>query len=150
MAITDTELAGMVAQTNTVISAVKEPAGVIGWWSQQHRLSMLADISAVFKIDAEPDSLNAVIGAVNHIGMAKYRIAIRFLKLLHPIQMALINGVVFEGTAKQRTRALGLSYIEVCRAVKLGALDPGEVASDKGLRILKNEFKRQLRTPRPH
>ncbi|MCL2033805.1 MAG: hypothetical protein FWG94_03630 [Oscillospiraceae bacterium] len=109
MAITDIELAGMVAQTNTVISAVKEPTGIIGWWSQQHRLSMLADISAVFKIAAEPDAPNAVIGAVNHIGMAKYRFAIWLLKLLHPVQMAVINGVVFEGAAKQRTRALGLS-----------------------------------------
>ena len=148
MVITETEFASMVAQANTIISSVKEPVGVIGWWSQQHRLSMLADISAIFRINAGPDALNAVIGAVNHIGMAKYRFAIRLLKLLHPVQMAVINGVVFEGAAKQRTGALGLSYIEVCKAVKLGMLDPGDIASDKGLRILKSEFKRQLKTLR--
>jgi hypothetical protein len=121
----------------------------MGWRSYQHQLSMIADITAVFRLGVEADALYTLASAVNGIGMTKYRVAVRLLMLLKPGQMAVFNGVLFLEVAKLRIRALGTAYIELCKSVKLGTLKASEMTSDKGIRILKDEFKRQLRKPRP-
>lgn len=146
---TETELNNMIAQANAVVSEVKEPIGYPGWWSQQHLFSMIAAISTIFNIDVEKDVLSKIINATNDIGMTKYRIKIRLARLLNPAQVALFNGVMFPEAAKQRTKTLGFAYIKLCKSIKLGELDVSEIASDKGLRIIQTEFKRQLRKPRP-
>lgn len=145
----DTLLAGMVEQANTIVIDIKEPVGYPGWWSQQHLFSMIAAISDIFNINVENDVLYKIINATNDIGMTKHRLKIRLAMLLNPAQVALFNGVMFPEVAKSRTRALGFAYIELCKAVKLGPLDADEITSDKGIRLFRAEFKRQLRKPRP-
>jgi len=145
MNTTNNELAIMIEQACAVVSAVEEPIGYPGWWSQQHLLSMIAAISDVFNINAEEDALITLIGAVDNIGTTKYKAAVKLLRLLKPGQMAVFTGVMFPEAAKLRARALGTAYIEVCKAVKLGKLDANEIVADKGIRLLETEFNRRLK-----
>jgi len=141
----DSTLAIMIEQANAIASAVDEPIGYPGWWSHHHLFSMIAEISAVFSIDVEEDALMTLIGATDNIGTTKYRAATRLLRLLAPGQMAVFTGVMFPEAAKLRARALGTAYIEVCKDMKMGTLDADEIASDKGIRLLKVYFQRQLK-----
>jgi len=139
---TDSEIARMIEQANNIVSEVKEPPWYVGWISCGHLLSMIADISAVFKINLEADALHEVVNVANGNGMAKYRFAVR---LMRP-KLLIFNGVVFPEAAKKRTNALGYAYIELCKVVKRGTFDTKEIAIGKGIRLLKSEFKRYLRS----
>ena len=145
MNINNNELAVMIERANAIVSEVEEPIGYPGWWSQQHLFSMVSAISSIFKIDVEEDALMALIGATDSVGMTKYKAATRLLRLFAPGQMAVFTGVMFPEAAKMRARALGTAYIEVCKTVKLGTLEADEIASNRGIRLLKVYFQRQLK-----
>ena len=83
-----------------------------------------------------------VIGAGGAAIVGK-TLATNLLKLI-PGAGTAIGGAVSAGTAGVVTLAMGKSFIEVCKLVKLGKLSENEITSGKGVSIMKDQFKTQL------
>lgn len=111
------------------------------------QVTMMASICAVFNIDVKKDGLKALataaIGA-GGAGLVGRTIATNLLKLI-PGAGSVAGGAISAGTAGVITYAIGKAFIEVCKANKMGKLDDDEFLSRKGMNIMKDSFKENLK-----
>lgn len=110
------------------------------------QVTLMAAICGIYGIDIDKDGLKmlatTVIGAGGAAIVGK-TLATNLLKLI-PGAGTAIGGAVSAGTAGVVTLAMGKSFIEVCKLVKLGKLSENEIISGKGVSIMKDQFKMQL------
>lgn len=111
------------------------------------QVALMATICGIFKIDMQKDGLKALATAALGAGGATVvgkTIATNLVKMI-PVAGSIVGGAVSAGTAGVVTLAMGKAFIEVCKACKMGKLNESEITSSKGMNMLKNEFKSQLK-----
>jgi uncharacterized protein (DUF697 family) len=111
------------------------------------QVALMATICGIFKIDIKKDGLTALATAALGAGGAAVvgkTLATNLLKLI-PVAGTVAGGAVSAGTAGVVTLALGKAFIEVCKAAKMGKLNENEITSSKGVNMLKDAFKEQLK-----
>lgn len=107
------------------------------------QVAMMLAINSVFGLDIERDALTALAATTIGVGGATVigkTVASNLLKLI-PVVGTVAGGAISAGTAGVITLALGKSYIEVCKAVKMGNLDQSELTKKAGQDMLKKHFK---------
>ncbi len=111
------------------------------------QVTMMAKICSVYKIDIKKDGLKmlatAAIGAGGATVVGK-TIATNLFKFI-PGAGSIIGCVISAGTAGAITLTMGKAFIEVCKMVKVGKLSEYDLTSSKGRKIMKNQFKEQLK-----
>ncbi|MDR1194160.1 MAG: DUF697 domain-containing protein [Peptococcaceae bacterium] len=108
---------------------------------------MMLRINTIFKIDVSKDILKSLATAAIGVGGATVvgkTVAANLLKMI-PGVGTLAGGAVSAATAGVITLALGKAYIQVCKAVKMGKLDQGDLTREAGMEAMKAAFKEQLR-----
>ena len=108
---------------------------------------MMIAINGVFEIDIERDALISLAAAVIGIGGATVvgkTVVSNLLKFIPGIG-SVAGGAISASTAGVITLALGEAYIEVCKAIKMGKLDQGDLTKKEGLDMLKKSFKEQIK-----
>ena len=108
---------------------------------------LMTRICYIFKINIKKDGLKALAMAALGTGSATLvgkTAATSLLKII-PGVGTITGGAIAAGTAGVVTLAMGKAFIEVCKAAKLGKLGESEITSSKGINMLKNEFKEQLK-----
>lgn len=111
------------------------------------QVALMATICGIFKIDIKKDGLKTLATAALGAGGAAVvgkTIATNLIKLI-PGAGTIAGGVISAGTAGVVTLAMGKAFIQVCKACKVGKLNESEIMSSKGINMLKNEFKSQLK-----
>jgi len=111
------------------------------------QVAMMGAINSVFGFDIERDTLKSLATAVIGVGGATVlgkTVAANLLKLI-PGGGTIAGGAVSAGTAGVITLALGKSYIEVCKAIKMGKLDQSDLKKKAGHDMLKKSFRDQLK-----
>jgi uncharacterized protein (DUF697 family) len=111
------------------------------------QVALMATICGIFKIDIKKDGLTALATAALGAGGAAVVGKTLFTNLIKLIPGAgtVAGGAVSAGTAGVVTLALGKAFIEVCKAAKMGKLNEKEITSSKGVNMLKDAFKEQLK-----
>lgn len=111
------------------------------------QVTMMATICGIFKINIKKDGLKALataaIGA-GGAGIIGKSVATNLLKLI-PGAGTVAGGAVLAGTAGVVTLAAGKAFIEVCKANKMGKLSDDEILSSKGINMMKETFRRNLK-----
>ena len=111
------------------------------------QVALMATICGIFEIDIEKDGLKALamaaLGASGATIIGK-TIATNLFKLI-PGAGTVVGGAISAGTSGVVTLAMGKAFIEVCKAVNMGKLSEDDITSSKGVNMLKNAFKDQLR-----
>lgn len=111
------------------------------------QVALMATICGIFKIDIKRDGLKALatvaLGAGGATVVGK-TLATNLVKLI-PGAGSVVGGAISAGTAGVVTLAMGKAFIQVCKACKMGKLNENEITSTKGINMLKNEFKAQLK-----
>ncbi len=111
------------------------------------QVAMMAAINCVFEFDIERDALTSLATAAIGVGGATVigkTVASNLLKLI-PGVGTVAGGAISAGTAGIITLALGKSYIEVCKAIKMGKLNQNDLTKKAGIDMLKKSFKEQLK-----
>lgn len=111
------------------------------------QVAMMIEINHVFGFDIKRDALTSLATAVIGIGGATVigkTVASNLLKLI-PGVGTVAGGAISAGTAGIITLALGKSYIEVCKAVKLGKLNQSDLTKKAGIDMLKKSFREQMK-----
>lgn len=114
------------------------------------QVTMMAAICAVFKIDIKKDGLKALASAAigaGGAGIIGKSIATNLVKLI-PGAGTVAGGAVSAGTAGVITLAVGKAFIEVCKANKMGKLNDDEILSSKGVNMMKESFRKNLKKKR--
>lgn len=111
------------------------------------QVAMMASICAVFKMELDEEALIALATAAIGAGGAVFlgRWASTSLIKLIPGVGSVTGTAISAGTASVITFALGGAFIEVCKNVEMGKLSIYDVESQKGIELLKKEFKRRLK-----
>ena len=110
------------------------------------QVSMMVAINGIFKIDVEKDALKSLVVAALGVGGATVlgkTVATNLIKLI-PGAGTIMGGAASAGTAGAITLALGIAYIQVCKAIIMGELDQSELTKKAGIERLKKEFKAQM------
>lgn len=111
------------------------------------QVTLMATICGIYGIDVGKDGLKmlatTVIGAGGAAIVGK-TVATNLLKLI-PGAGSVAGGAISAGTAGIVTLAMGKSFIEVCKMVKLGKLSESDITSSKGIAIMKDNFKKQVK-----
>jgi uncharacterized protein (DUF697 family) len=111
------------------------------------QVAMMTAINAVFKMNVNKDVLKSLATAAIGVGGATIigrAIASNLLKLV-PGAGSVAGGAISAATAAAVTLALGKSYIQVCKAIKMGKLSQDDLAKKSGIDALKTAFKEQLK-----
>lgn len=111
------------------------------------QVAMMTAINAVFKMNINKDILKSLATAAIGVGGATIigrAIASNLLKLV-PGAGSVAGGAISAATAAAVTLALGKSYIQVCKAIKMGKLSQDDLAKKAGVDALKTAFKEQLK-----
>ena len=111
------------------------------------QVTLLTTICSIFKIRIKKDGLKALATAALGAGGATVvgkTIATNLLKLI-PGAGSIAGGAISAGTAGLVTLAMGKAFIQVCKACKMGKLSESEIVESKGVKMLKSEFKAQLK-----
>lgn len=111
------------------------------------QVAMMTAINAVFKMNINKDILKSLATAAIGVGGATIigrAIASNLLKLV-PGAGSVAGGAISAATAAAVTLALGKSYIQVCKAIKMGKLSQDDLAKKTGVDALKTAFKEQLK-----
>lgn len=111
------------------------------------QVAMMTAINAVFKMNINKDILKSLATAAIGVGGATIigrAIASNLLKLV-PGAGSVAGGAISAATAGAVTLALGKSYIQVCKAIKMGKLSQDDLAKKAGVDALKTAFKEQLK-----
>lgn len=141
----DNVVLGFVAST-TATGAVPIPFADAPLLVAQ-QVAMMAAINGVFKIDVGKDVLKSLAVAALGVGGATVigkTVAANLIKLV-PGAGSVAGGVISAGTAGVITLALGKAYIEVCKAIKMGALSPDDLSKKAGMDMLKKAFRAQMK-----
>lgn len=111
------------------------------------QVAMMTAINVVFQMDVSKDVLKslatAAIGVAGSTLIGKTVVA-NVLKIIPGIG-PVVGGATSAATAGLITLVLGKSYIEVCRAINMGILNPDDLARKAGEDALKAAFKEQLK-----
>lgn len=111
------------------------------------QVALMVSICGIYEIDIEKDGLKmlatTVIGAGGAAVVGK-TVATNLLKLI-PGVGSVTGSVVSAGTAGVVTLAMGKAFIEVCKMVKLGKLSESDITSAKGVAVMKEQFKKELK-----
>lgn len=111
------------------------------------QVTLMAAICGIYGIDISKDGLKmlatAAIGAGGAAIVGK-SVATNLLKLI-PGVGSVAGGAISAGTAGLVTLAMGKAFIEVCKMVRLGKLSEADITSPKGISVMKEQFKEQLR-----
>ena len=108
--------------------------------------ALLSAISRIFNINIKKDGIQTLVSAVLGISGASLlgrSLAAGLLRTVPGIG-TVTGGVITSGTAGILTLAVGKSYIEVCKATKLGKLQEDEITTDKGKKMFYQNIKDQL------
>ncbi len=111
------------------------------------QVTLMATICGIYGIDVGKDGLKMLATTALGAGGATIvgkTIATNLLKLI-PGAGTVTGGVISAGTAGVVTLAMGKAFIEVCKMVKVGKLSEGDITSKKGVSIMKDQFKDQLK-----
>lgn len=111
------------------------------------QVALMTTICGIFRIDIKKDGLKALATAALGAGGATIvgkSIATNLIKLI-PGAGTIAGGAISAGTAGVVTLTMGKSFIEICKAVKMGKLSEEEITSSKGMNMFKSEFRKQLR-----
>lgn len=111
------------------------------------QVALLTTICGIFKIDIKKDGLKALASTVIGTGSATIvgkTLATNLLKLI-PGAGSVAGGAISAATAGVITFAMGKAFIEVCKATKMGKLNENEILSSKGINMMKNSFKKNLK-----
>lgn len=136
---------GFVAST-TATGAVPIPFADAPLLVGQQIVMMIA-INKVFGFDIKRDALQSLAVATLGVSGATVigkTVASNLMKLF-PGAGSVAGGAVSAGTAGVITLALGKSYIEVCKAIKMGKLDQNALMQKEGREMLKKAFKEQMK-----
>ena len=111
------------------------------------QVAMMVAINAIFDFDISKDALKSLATAALGVGgvtvMGK-TIASNLLKLI-PGAGSVAGGAISASTAGILTLALGKSYIQVCKAIKMGNLSQDDLTKKAGMDMLKKSFKEQIK-----
>lgn len=111
------------------------------------QVALMAAICGIYGMDVGKDGLKMLATTVLGAGSAAIvgkTIATNLLKLI-PGAGTVAGGAISAGTAGLVTLAMGKAFIGVCGLVKLGKLSEMDVTSSKGVSIMKDQFKEQLK-----
>lgn len=111
------------------------------------QVAMMFAINKIFGFDVKRDALQSLAVAALGVGGATIigkTVASNLMKLV-PGVGTVAGGAVSAGTAGVITLALGKAYIEVCKAIKMGALNQDALAQKEGREMLKKAFKKQVK-----
>lgn len=111
------------------------------------QVTLMATICGIYGIDVGKDGLKMLATTALGAGGATIvgkTIATNLLKLI-PGAGSVAGGVISAGTAGVVTFAMGKAFIEVCKMVKIGKLSESDITSKKGVSIMKDQFKDQLK-----
>lgn len=111
------------------------------------QVTLMATICGIYGIDIGKDGLKMLATTALGAGGATIvgkTIATNILKLI-PGPGSVIGGAISAGTAGVVTLAMGKAFIEVCNAVKVGKLSEDDLTSSKGISMMKNQFKDQIK-----
>lgn len=111
------------------------------------QVAMMATICGIFHINLEKDGLKALVTAVigaGGAGILGKTIATNLIKMI-PIGGSVVGGAVSAGTAGVITLAMGTAFIEVCKLCKMGKLGEDEILSSKGVNMMKESFRKNLK-----
>lgn len=114
------------------------------------QVAMMVSINGVFKMDVGKDVLKSLAVAAIGVGGATVvgkTIVSNLLKFIPGIG-SIAGGAISAATAGMITLALGRSYIQVCKLIKMGNLDPTDLNKQAGANALKTAFKEQLKQNR--
>ena len=110
------------------------------------QVALLTTICGIYKINIKKDGLKSLVSAAFGIGGATLigrSIASSLFKLL-PGVGSLAGGAISAGTASVVTLAMGKSFIEVCKATKLGIIREEDITTSKGKKMMQQTFKEQM------
>lgn len=111
------------------------------------QVALMATICGIYRINVKKDGLKMLalaaigVGGTTVIGKT---IATNLIKLI-PGCGTLVGGIISGSTAGLVTLAMGKAFIEVCKMVKIGKLSEEDLTSPKGIAIMKDQFKDQLK-----
>lgn len=111
------------------------------------QVAMMVAINSIFEFDVSRDALASLATAALGVGGATVlgrTVASNLLKMI-PGVGSVAGGAISAGTAGVITLALGQAYIQVCKAIKMGKLNQDDLTKKKGMDMLKQAFKEQLR-----
>lgn len=111
------------------------------------QVALMATICGIYGIDVKKDGLKMLATTALSAGGAAIvgkTIATNLLKLV-PGAGSVAGGAISAGTAGVVTLAMGKAFIEVCKMVKLGKLSEGDITSSKGISVMKDQFRNQLK-----
>lgn len=111
------------------------------------QVTMMASICGIFKINIQKDGLKALASAAigaGGAGLIGKTVATNIMKLI-PGAGSVAGGAVSAGTAGVITLAVGKAFIEVCKANKMGKLADDEILSSKGINMMKELFRENLK-----
>lgn len=110
------------------------------------QVALLTTICGIYKINIKKDGLKSLVSAAFGIGGATLigrSIASSMFKFL-PGVGSLAGGAISAGTASVVTLAMGKSFIEVCKATKLGIIREEDITTSKGKKMMQQTFKDQM------
>lgn len=111
------------------------------------QVAMMAAINAVFEMNVSKDVLKSLATAAIGVGgttVIGKTVAANLLKLI-PGAGSIAGGAISAATAGLITLALGKSYIQVCKAIKMGKLNQNDLNKKDRIDAFKAEFKEQLK-----
>ena len=111
------------------------------------QVALMATICGIYGINVKKDGLKMLAATALGAGGAAIigkTIATNLLKLV-PGAGTVVGGAISAGTAGVVTLAMGKAFIEVCKMVKLGKLSESDITSPKGISVMKEQFKVQVK-----
>lgn len=111
------------------------------------QVALLTTICGIYKINIKKDGIKSLVSAAFGISGATLigrSIASSLFKFI-PVVGSLAGGAISAGTASVVTLAMGKSFIEVCKATKLGTLREDEITKSKGKKMMQQSFKEQMK-----
>lgn len=107
-----------------------------------NQVALLASIAVIFKIDIKKDGLKTLVmaalgvGGVAILGRAIFTNLFKFI----PGIGSLIGGAISAAAAGIITYGMGMAFIEVCKAIKVGKLKEADITSKEGKVMFKEYF----------
>lgn len=126
-----------VAVTSALIGAVP-----ILFADTTNQITLMASIADIFKINIKKDGLKTLVVAalgVGSLAMFGRTIFSNLLNLAPGIAMAAV-GCCNAPIARSITYGMGMAFIEVCKAVKVGKLQEADITSKKGKAMFMEHF----------
>ncbi|HWR08947.1 YcjF family protein [Sporomusa sp.] len=107
-----------------------------------NQVALMASIAVIFKIDIKKDGLKTLVmaalgvGGVAILGRAIFTNLFKFI----PGIGSLIGGAISASAAGIITYGIGMAFIKVCKAIKVGKLQEEDITSKEGKAIFKEYF----------